>query len=92
MATIFDFNGSGRLGRERNFHQGGGRRSIIGRGVGEGELRLRLSEVIVILQNSVRPRTEFLMSAVKLQLSIKSQMYHLDILLLRGKYEGWQTL
>ena len=58
---------------------------MIGRGVGEGERRLRLSEVIVILQNSVRPRTEFLMSAVKLQLSIKSQMYHLDILLLRGK-------
>ena len=43
------------------------------------------AEVIVILQNSVRPRTEFLMAAVKLQLSIKTQMCHLDILLLRKK-------
>ena len=35
-AAIFDFNGSGRLGREQNFYQGGGRRSIIRRGVGVG--------------------------------------------------------
>ena len=80
IATIFGFNGSGRLGGERNIHQGGGRRSMIGRGV--GGVKITPAEVIVILQNSVRPRTEFLMAAVKFQLSIKSQMCHLDILLL----------
>lgn len=58
---------------------------------GEGEDYVYLKSLL-FSQKSVRPRTEFLMSAVKLQLSIKSQMYHLDILLLRGKYEGWQTL
>ena len=35
MAAIF-FNGSGRLGRERNFYQEGGRRSKMRRGVGLG--------------------------------------------------------
>ena len=39
MAVIFDFNGSGRLGREINLNQGGGRRSKINRGVGLGECR-----------------------------------------------------
>ena len=37
MATIFDFNGSGRLGREGNLYHGGSRRSKIGRGVGWGK-------------------------------------------------------
>ena len=36
MAAIFDFNGSGRLGREINLYQGGGRRSKIRRWVGVG--------------------------------------------------------
>ena len=34
MAVIFDFNGSRRLGRERNLYQGGEQWSIIRRGVG----------------------------------------------------------
>ena len=75
MAAIFDFNGSWRL------YQGGGRRSKIRRRVGVRKWRLRLPEVIVILQNSVRPRTEFLIGAVKLQLSIISQMCHLNVIL-----------
>ena len=50
------------MGGERNFHKRGGRRSIIRRGVGVGEWRLRLPEVIIILQNSTRPRTEFLIA------------------------------
>ena len=37
IAAIFNYNGSGRLGGERNFHKRGGRRSIIRRGVGVGE-------------------------------------------------------
>ena len=37
MAAIFDFNGSGKLGRGKNLYQGGGRRSKIRRGVGVGE-------------------------------------------------------
>ena len=37
MAAIFDFNGSGRLGRERNMYHWGSRRSKIGRGVGWGK-------------------------------------------------------
>ena len=37
MAAIFDFNGSGRLGREGNLYHGGSRRSKIGRGVGWGK-------------------------------------------------------
>ena len=41
-AAIFDFNGSGKLGRKINFYQGGGRRSIIMRGVGVGEVPLPL--------------------------------------------------
>ena len=82
MAAIFDFNGRGRLGREWNLYQGGGRRSRIRRGL--GEWKLRLPEVIVVLRNSVPRRKEFLIGAVKLQLSITSQICHLDILLLRG--------
>ena len=34
MAVIFDFNGSRRLGRERNLYQGGEQWSIIRRWVG----------------------------------------------------------
>ena len=41
-AAIFDFNGSGRLGRKINFYQGGGRRSIIMRGGRGGEVPLPL--------------------------------------------------
>ena len=52
---------------------------MIGRGV--GGVKITPAEVIVILQNSVRPLTEFLMAAVKLQLSTKSHMCYLDILL-----------
>ena len=37
MATIFDFNGSGRLVRERNLCQGDSRQSKIRRGVGVGQ-------------------------------------------------------
>ena len=43
MAAIFDFNGSERLGREKNLFQGGGRRSKIRKGVGVGERRLHFS-------------------------------------------------
>ena len=75
MAVIFDFNGNWRL------YQGGGRRSKIRRRAGVRKWSLRLPEVIVILQNSVRPRTEFLIGAVKLQLSIISQMCHLNVIL-----------
>ena len=50
MTTLFDFNGSGRPGRERNLYQGGGQRSIIRRGMWVGEWRLSMSEIIVILQ------------------------------------------
>ena len=50
MAALFDFNDSGRLGRERNFYQGGGQRSIIRRGMWVGEWRLSMSQIIVILQ------------------------------------------
>ena len=53
---------------KRNIHQGGGRRSMIGRGV--GGVNITPAEVIIILQNSVRPLTDFLMATVKLQLSI----------------------
>ena len=53
MAAIFHFNGSGRLGREGNLYQGDGRRSKKRSEVGMGKWRLRLPEVIVILQNSV---------------------------------------
>ena len=46
-----------------------------------GEWRLRLPEVIVVLQNSVRPPTEFLIGAVKLELSIICQMCLLSVIL-----------
>ena len=39
MAAIFDFNGSGRLGRGINLYQGGGRRSKIRKGGGERNKR-----------------------------------------------------
>ena len=40
MAAIFNFNDSGRLGREINLYQGGVRRSKVGRGVRAGKWRL----------------------------------------------------
>ena len=70
MAAIFDFNGSGRLGRGKKFLPRG--RSTVDkreRGGGRG-----VPEVIVILQNSVRSRTQFLIRAVKFQLSITKQL------------------
>ena len=42
MATIFDFNGSGRLVRERNLYQGDSRQSKIRRGVGVGQWKSHL--------------------------------------------------
>ena len=48
----------------------------------EGEWRLCLPKVIVVFQNSVCPWTEFLAGVVKLQVSITSQMCHLDRILL----------
>ena len=95
MAVIIEFYGSGRLGSERNLCKGGGRRSKIKRGVGLGEWRLRLPDVIVILQNSVRPWAQFLIGAVKFQLSITSQMCHLSVVLTFHSYwrtERWRTL
>ena len=50
---------------EENLYQGGGLNKERG---GVGEWRLRLPEVIVILPHSVRPRTEFLIGSIKLQL------------------------
>ena len=95
MAVIIEFYGSGRLGSERNLCKGGGRRSKIKRRVGLGEWRLRLPDVIVILQNSVRPWAQFLIGAVKFQLSITSQMCHLSVVLTFHSYwrtERWRTL
>ena len=95
MATIFDFNGSRRLRRERNLYQGGGCQSKIRRGVEVEKWKLYLLEVIVILQNSLCPQTEFLICAVKLQLSITSHVsfeHHSDIFLWleKGKdYKLW---
>ena len=42
MAAIFDFNGSGRLVRERNLYQGGSWQSKIRRGVGVGQWKSHL--------------------------------------------------
>ena len=44
------------------------------------------------MRNSVRPRKEFLISAVKLQLSIASQMCPLDSLLLRQNAEDGKLI
>ena len=57
-----------------------------------GARRIRLPEVIVVLRNSVRPRKEFLISAVKLRLSIASQMCPLDSLLLRQNAEDGKLI
>ena len=46
MAAIFYFNDSERLGIEKNLYQEGGQRSNMWRGVGVGDWRLRLPEVI----------------------------------------------
>ena len=54
-----------------------------GRGWRRGSEDYACLKSLVIFQNSVRPRTEFQIDAVKLQLSIINQMCHLDILLLR---------
>ena len=69
MAALFDFNDSGRLGRERNLYQGGGQRSIIRRGMWVGELEIIHVTDHCYFANSVRPRTEFLIGTVKLQTS-----------------------
>ena len=47
---------------------------------------------LLFLRNSVRPRKEFLISAVKLQLSIASQMCPLDSLLLRQNAEDGKLI
>ena len=52
------------LGRDRYFYQEGGRKARGRRGEGEGKKKIRLPEVIVLLGNSVRGRTEFLIGAV----------------------------
>ena len=78
MAAIFDFNGSGRLGRERNLYQGGGRRSKKGEGWGWGNEEACPKSLSFC-------KTPFaqngLIGAVKLQLSITSQMCHLSVIL-----------
>ena len=53
MAAIFDFNGNGRLGRERNLYQGGCRRSKVRRGVGVGENKTPALQANMLLCNSV---------------------------------------
>ena len=53
MAAIFDFNGNGRLGRERNLYQGGCRRSKVRRGVGVGEDKTPGLQANMLLCNSV---------------------------------------
>ena len=67
---------------EKNLYREGGRQSKIGRGVGEGggEDYVYLKSLL-FSQKSVRPRTEFLIGAVRLQLSITSQMCHLSVIL-----------
>ena len=47
---------------------------------GEGEDYVYLKSLL-FSQKSVRPRTEFLIGAVRLQLSITSQMCHLSVIL-----------
>ena len=71
MAALFDFNDSGRLGRERNLYQGGGQRSMVNnkeRDVGRGVEIIHVTDHCYFA-NSVRPRTEFLIGTVKLQTS-----------------------
>ena len=89
MAAIFYFNDSGRLGIERNLYQEGVNGQNKERG--GGEWRLRLPGVIVILQNSVRPQTEFLIGAVKLQPNPKPNV-SFGHFALGGKRERWQTM
>ena len=79
MAAVFDFNGSGRFGRERNLYQGGW--STVQNKESGGGGGVKITPARSLLQNSVRPRTECLIGAVKLQLSITCQMCHLSVIL-----------
>lgn len=72
--------------------EGCGKKEIYTKGTVDGQRRIRLPEVIVFLRNSVRPRKEFLISAVKLQLSIASQMCPLNSLLLRQNAEDGKLI
>ena len=90
MAAVFDFNGSGRFGRERNLYQGGW--STVQNKESGGGGGVKITPARSLLQNSVRPRTECLIGAVKLQLSITCQMCHSDISLSRGESGRYRAL
>ena len=66
---------------EKNLYREGGRQSKIGRGVGGGGEDYVCLKSLLFSQKSVRPRTEFLIGAVRLQLSITSQMCNLSVIL-----------
>ena len=66
---------------EKNLYREGGRQSKIGRGVGGGGEDYVCLKSLLFSQKSVRPRTEFLIGAVRLQLSITSQMCYLSVIL-----------
>ena len=66
---------------EKYLYREGGRQSKIGRGVGGGGEDYVYLKSLLFSQKSVRPRTEFLIGAVRLQLSITSQMCHLSVIL-----------
>ena len=55
MAAVFDFNGSGRFGRERNLYQGGW--STVQNKESGGGGGVKITPARSLLQNSVRPRT-----------------------------------
>ena len=80
VTTIFDFYGRGRLGREKFIPRGWSTVKNRERGGGGGEDYVYLKSLL-FSQKSVRPRTEFLIGAVRLQLSITSQMCHLSVIL-----------
>ena len=80
MTTIFDFYCRGRLGREKFIPRGWSTVKNRERGGGGGEDYVYLKSLL-FSQKSVRPRTEFLIGAVRLQLSITSQMCHLNVIL-----------
>ena len=67
------FLGSGRPERERKFYRGGERQARGRIGEEVGRRKSRLPEVIVLLGNSVRPQTEFLIGAARPYLSIVCQ-------------------
>ena len=88
MTTIFDFYGRGRLGREKFILRGLSTVKNRERGGGGGEDYVYLKSLL-FSQKSVRPRTEFLIGAVRLQLSINMSvnqslsinMCHLSVIL-----------